>query len=75
MILLTLQSGLRVLYHEKDIHAVMEYEHKGEDDRSEVNSIVTVNLWVAGSSNPVPQNILVKESIEDIHNALDNLIC
>lgn len=67
MIQLTLQSGLRVLYHSKDILAVMEYEHKDAEDRPEVNSIVTVHIWTIGSATPIVQNVLVKEDIADIY--------
>lgn len=67
MIQLTLQSGLRVLYRSNDILAVMEYEHKVEDNKPDVNSIVTVHLWSIGNTAPIVQHVLVKEGIADIY--------
>ena len=70
MILLTLGSGLKALYHKSDIRAVMEYEHKHAEDRPKIKCIVTVHIWTIGSTTPIVQNVLVRDSIDDIDHAM-----
>ena len=74
MIQLTLSSGLKVLYRNSDILAVMEYEHKDSDDKPEVNSIVTINLWTLGNSAPTIHYVLVRESIDTIYRQLQGAV-
>ena len=70
MIQLKLHSGRTVLYRKQDILAALEYERKDKEDNPAVRSIVTVQLWHPGNTAPVIANILVQETIYEIHNKL-----